>query len=290
MNKIFMSFLMICLFAVANVSRPSTNTDYQNEGFRWSLLSEQKDDRERIPPDVRKHDVDVFNPEEEMDGVHRITSFNSSGKPIGYGSGFVVLYKGNYFLVTALHVVRGSSTIKLIHKNKPVEFKINRVHYRYGMDAAVFHIGKMKHTLPLAKGVIREKVTAHGYAGARQYKKAKGHKGPRFYIVTDCEMIPGMSGGPLLNERGEVIGINIALLNTPNGALGFHVPIDRVLSLLDDVCDSIQEEKEKAERAKKLLEEEKKKLEAERRKREAERKKAEGTKNARDRKFPSESN
>jgi len=58
-------------------------------------------------------------------------------------------------------------------------------------------------------------------------------------IQTDAAINPGNSGGPLLNVRGEVIGINTAIItnaqNEGNIGIGFAVPINTVRSLLDQL-------------------------------------------------------
>jgi serine protease Do len=57
-------------------------------------------------------------------------------------------------------------------------------------------------------------------------------------LQTDAAVNPGNSGGPLLNLRGEVVGMTTALLHTGAGAnvgVGFAIPINLVRDLLDDL-------------------------------------------------------
>lgn len=56
-------------------------------------------------------------------------------------------------------------------------------------------------------------------------------------IQTDAAINPGNSGGPLLNARGECIGINTFILTKSGGSmgLGFAIPVDRAKEVVDEI-------------------------------------------------------
>ncbi len=61
-------------------------------------------------------------------------------------------------------------------------------------------------------------------------------------IQTDAAINPGSSGGPLLNQKGEVIGINQSIYNPDNNksniGIGFAVPVDIAKKFIEDVKKS----------------------------------------------------
>ena len=62
------------------------------------------------------------------------------------------------------------------------------------------------------------------------------------FIQTDASINPGNSGGPLMNIKGEVIGINTAIISGPSGGgnvgIGFAIPVNIAKSILTDLREN----------------------------------------------------
>jgi serine protease Do len=158
-------------------------------------------------------------------------------KQNGLGTGFIIDKDG--FIVTNNHVVDGADKIKVVLKDKR-EFNAKVVGRDPQTDLALIKIDA-KEDLPVVPlGIsgelqVGEWVAAIGSPfGLEQtltagIVSAKGRvigSGPYDdFIQTDASINPGNSGGPLINMKGEVVGINTAIIAGGQG-IGFAIPID----------------------------------------------------------------
>jgi len=166
------------------------------------------------------------------------------------GSGFIVDRSG--IVLTNNHVIEGADkiTVKLTDDR---EFDAKVVGRDPKTDLAVIRIGDGKENFPVAplgdssQLQVGEWVAAMGSpfglantitAGIISAKGRNIGAGPYdSFIQTDASINPGNSGGPLVNLRGEVIGINSAILSQTGGNLGigFAIPINLAKEILPDL-------------------------------------------------------
>jgi S1-C subfamily serine protease len=79
-------------------------------------------------------------------------------------------------------------------------------------------------------------VTA-GIISAIQRTNAVGEGQRVPYLQTDAAVNPGNSGGPLINDRGLVIGINTAIRQAPGAGLSFAIPINTARKIASQIMD-----------------------------------------------------
>jgi serine protease Do len=155
----------------------------------------------------------------------------------GIGSGFVISRNG--YILTNNHVVEGADQIKVKLSNGQ-EYRGKVVGRDPKTDLALLRIEGAPDLHPLTLGnsedlKVGNWVVAVGSPfGLEQtvtagIVSAKGRvigSGPYDnFIQTDASINPGNSGGPLINLRGEVVGINTAIVAQGQG-IGFAIPVN----------------------------------------------------------------
>jgi serine protease Do len=169
----------------------------------------------------------------------------------GTGSGVVVRSDG--YILTNNHVIDGATDITVTFDNKR-ELKAKLVGTDAKTDIAVLKVDATNlPTIAMAdssQARVGDLVLAMGSPfGLKQtvtmgIVSARGRTGMGIeeyedFIQTDASINPGNSGGALLNTRGELIGINTAILanNGGNQGVGFAIPANLARSVMTQVMD-----------------------------------------------------
>ena len=167
----------------------------------------------------------------------------------GMGTGVIVSEDG--YILTNAHVARDADELTVTLSNKK-DYKAKVVGMDDKTDVAVLKIEAkglvpaplgdsssirvgewvlaMGNPFGLSETVTQGIISAKGRAnmGISDYED---------FIQTDAAINPGNSGGPLVNLKGEVIGINTAILSGSGGSvgIGLAVPIDMARSVMDSL-------------------------------------------------------
>ena len=167
-------------------------------------------------------------------------------RPRGVGSGFIVSADG--YVLTNAHVVEGADEVYVNLTDKR-EFKAKIVGVDKRTDVAVVKIDAAKLPAVAIGDVGRLRVgewvmaigTPFGLentvtAGIVSAKARDTGEEIRF-IQTDVAVNPGNSGGPLINMRGEVVGINSQILSRSGGFMGISlsIPIDDAMKVAEQL-------------------------------------------------------
>lgn len=176
------------------------------------------------------------------------------GMPRGDSSGSGFLVSGDGYVITNHHVVAGSDDVT-VRLNDRREFKARVVGSDQQSDIALLKIdakglpflrvGDSRALKPgqwvIAIGSpfgLDHSVTAGVVSGIGRAANPRQRYVP--FIQSDVAINPGNSGGPLLNTRGEVVGVNSQIFSNFGGYMGvsFSIPMDVAMNVSDQLKDT----------------------------------------------------
>ena len=167
-------------------------------------------------------------------------------QPRGVGSGFILTSDG--MIMTNAHVVEGADEVLVTLTDKR-EFKAKIIGADKRSDVAVVKIdatglpavkvgdvGRLKvgeWVMAIGSPFGLENSVTAGIVSAKQ--RDTGDYLP--FIQTDVAINPGNSGGPLINMRGEVVGINSQIYSRSGGSMGisFSIPMDEAVRVSEQL-------------------------------------------------------
>ncbi len=198
----------------------------------------------------------VVNIEVEQDNARPRASLFPFGLPwelpensphaLNIGTGFIFDRRG--YILTNEHVIHGAArvNVQMLGADKPITARVVGTNYEH--DLAVLKVS-MPRTIPVLQlGRSRDvrvgewvlavgnplgldhSVTV-GIVSAKERPMKIGDRSYPHLLQTDAAINRGNSGGPLINMRGEVIGINTAVSQSSQG-IGFAIAVDVVRDAL----------------------------------------------------------
>jgi len=208
-------------------------------------------------PVVEQYYVDPF-PEFGSNGSGiQIPQYRQKGtqhKDVSSGTGFIVSADG--LVVTNKHVVADivadytvflndgtKKPAKVLARDPIQDFAVLKIEgpnlpmLKLG-DSSAINIGQSAIVISNALGEFRNTVSLGVVSGLHRsviaQGAASGSESLEELIQTDAAINPGNSGGPLLNLRGEVVGINTAMANGAEN-IGFSIPINQIKKAIESV-------------------------------------------------------
>jgi serine protease Do len=167
-------------------------------------------------------------------------------QPRGVGSGFILSADG--YVMTNAHVVEGADEVivtltdkrelkaKIIGADRRTDVAIVKIEASGLPAVKIGDVGTLKvggWVMAIGAPFGLDNTVTAGIVSAKQ--RDTGDYLPM--IQTDVAINPGNSGGPLINMRGEVIGINSQIYSRSGGFMGisFAIPIDEAMRVADQL-------------------------------------------------------
>lgn len=158
--------------------------------------------------------------------------------PFSTGTGFILTDNG--YIITNEHVVRDNKTVVVqtskLHKRV---CRIIFIDQKYDIAILQYEDEAHNHTIEFSNEIrLGQEVIAIGHPLGLQYSVTKGiissleyQHGGISYLQHDAALSPGNSGGPLLDNQGQLVGINSFIVK--NGLnIGLSLPSVKLLSII----------------------------------------------------------
>ncbi|MDB4946806.1 MAG: HtrA protease/chaperone protein [Labilithrix sp.] len=193
--------------------------------------------------------VTIYTSGEEEGGAALFGRRHGGHQQKGLGTGFIVDKEG--VIITNNHVIEGAEEITvLLSDEKRYKAKVTGRDPRTDIAVVKIEGAKDLKAIPLGDSDALEVgdwvvaignpfglshtvsagiVSAKGRGGNDVRLDATGYYN---FLQTDASINPGNSGGPLLNLRGEVVGMNTAIRGDGAQGIGFAIPINMVKQLM----------------------------------------------------------
>ena len=168
----------------------------------------------------------------------------------GQGSGFITRSDG--VLLTNAHVVEGAAQVgvtlpdgrsfsgKVLGADPLTDVAVVKV---VATGLPVAPLGDSSKVRPgewaiaIGNPLGLDNTVTAGIISAIQRTNAVGEGQRVPYLQTDAAVNPGNSGGPLINDRGQVIGINTAIRQAPGAGLSFAIPINTARKIAAQIME-----------------------------------------------------
>ncbi len=251
---------LLLLVLSALIIAPMVGADAISDGRRNAIVTSI----EKVSPAVVTLNVVEYQQERYIDpdfwGLFGRRYRTRDRAVEGIGSGFIFDDKGH--ILTNYHVIQDADEITSVTLPGGRELDVELVGSDERTDVAVLRAKgqDLPHVVLGSSGdlLIGEWVIAIGNpfgtmmrdpqpsvsvgvisANHRRVSREVGG-GDRLYqdlIQTDAAINPGNSGGPLVNARGEVVGVNTMIFSSSGGhqGLGFAIPVDRVKRVAEEL-------------------------------------------------------
>lgn len=188
-----------------------------------------------------------------ISNVGKGSDFLFGNSDIIQGSGSGVIFAKEGYIITNSHVISGAEKI-FVHLADGRQCEATLLGNDKRSDLALLRIDLPDlQVAPLGDSdtvVVGELALAIGNPGGERFARSltmgvisglnrlvETSEGSQFKLIqTDAAINPGNSGGPLVNGRGEVIGINSVKIADANfEGMGFAIPINTVRRVMDDL-------------------------------------------------------